>query len=204
METSDDGLSHPFKGAGTIANGLSGIKHALVKWWSGEVVKWWSAPSFSTDAEYTKRFNPLNAELNPICHLLAFLGAHHILHVSRIRVKCPTGENLQDWIWTNVGVASRIHIDGNFFLCVGNSLLICPSTLSPPCIFQSCKKWTILPSQCSNQQITKAILLKCSPLRTFVERLDTKPRSAKSRSRPSANGTGRLWLRTDDFLCVSS
>jgi len=32
-------------------------------------------------------FNPLNAELNPICHLLAFLGAHHILHVSRIRVK---------------------------------------------------------------------------------------------------------------------
>jgi len=31
--------------------------------------------------------NPLNAELNPICHLLALLGAHHILHVSRIRVK---------------------------------------------------------------------------------------------------------------------
>jgi hypothetical protein len=32
-------------------------------------------------------FNPLNAELNPICHLLALLGAHHIVHVSRIRVK---------------------------------------------------------------------------------------------------------------------
>ena len=31
--------------------------------------------------------NPLNAELNPICHLLALLGAHHILHVTRIRVK---------------------------------------------------------------------------------------------------------------------
>ena len=30
--------------------------------------------------------NPLNAELNPICHLLVLLGAHHILHVSRIRV----------------------------------------------------------------------------------------------------------------------
>ena len=29
--------------------------------------------------------NPLNAELNPICHFLA-LGAHHILHVSRRRV----------------------------------------------------------------------------------------------------------------------
>jgi len=32
-------------------------------------------------------FNPLNAKLNPICHLLALLGAHHILHISRIRVK---------------------------------------------------------------------------------------------------------------------
>jgi hypothetical protein len=30
--------------------------------------------------------NPLNAELNLICHLLALLGAHHILHVGRIRV----------------------------------------------------------------------------------------------------------------------
>jgi len=32
--------------------------------------------------------NPLNAELNPICHLLALLGAHHILHVGRKRVNC--------------------------------------------------------------------------------------------------------------------
>jgi hypothetical protein len=30
--------------------------------------------------------NPLNAELNSIFHLLALLGAHTILHVSRIRV----------------------------------------------------------------------------------------------------------------------
>jgi len=29
--------------------------------------------------------NPLNAELNLICHLLALLGSHPILHVSRIR-----------------------------------------------------------------------------------------------------------------------
>ena len=35
-------------------------------------------------------FNPLNAELNPICHLLALLGAHHILHFSRIRVNVLT------------------------------------------------------------------------------------------------------------------
>ena len=31
--------------------------------------------------------NPLHAKLNPICHLLALLGGHHIIHVSRIRVK---------------------------------------------------------------------------------------------------------------------
>ena len=36
---------------------------------------------------HTHKINPLNAKLNPICHLLALLGTHHILHVSRIRVK---------------------------------------------------------------------------------------------------------------------
>ena len=30
--------------------------------------------------------NPSNAELDPICHLLALLGAHHIFHVSGLRV----------------------------------------------------------------------------------------------------------------------
>ena len=35
--------------------------------------------------------NPLNAELNPTCHLLALIGAHHIFHVSRIRVKERVG-----------------------------------------------------------------------------------------------------------------
>ena len=35
----------------------------------------------------TTNLNRLNPELNPICYLLALLGAHHFLHVSRIRVK---------------------------------------------------------------------------------------------------------------------
>jgi hypothetical protein len=34
------------------------------------------------------KINPLNAELNPICHLLALLRARLIFHVSRIRVNC--------------------------------------------------------------------------------------------------------------------
>jgi hypothetical protein len=36
---------------------------------------------------HSRYLNPLNAELNPICRLLSLLGARHILHVSRIRVK---------------------------------------------------------------------------------------------------------------------
>jgi len=31
-------------------------------------------------------FKVLNAELNSICHPLALLGAHHIFHVSGLRV----------------------------------------------------------------------------------------------------------------------
>jgi len=47
--------------------------------------------------------NTLKTQLNPICHLLALLGAHHILHVSRIRVKqvmweTITEKNLQSFI----------------------------------------------------------------------------------------------------------
>ena len=45
------------------------------------------------------RFNLLNAELNPICYLLALLGAHHFLHVSRIRVKSLTLRLLMSYIY---------------------------------------------------------------------------------------------------------
>ena len=34
--------------------------------------------------------NPLNAELNPICHLLALLGGATIVVVSRLRVNTTT------------------------------------------------------------------------------------------------------------------
>jgi hypothetical protein len=34
--------------------------------------------------------NTLNTELKPICHLLALLGAHPILHVSGIKVNDET------------------------------------------------------------------------------------------------------------------
>jgi hypothetical protein len=41
--------------------------------------------------------NPLNTEFNPICHLLALLGAHHILHISRIRIIKPLHQNLKQF-----------------------------------------------------------------------------------------------------------
>ena len=44
--------------------------------------------------------NPLKPELNPICYLLALLGAHHFLHVSRIRVKSLTLRRLMSYIWS--------------------------------------------------------------------------------------------------------
>jgi hypothetical protein len=46
----------------------------------------------------TCMINTLNAELNAICHLLALLGAHNILHVGRIRVKLSGCYKL-DSVW---------------------------------------------------------------------------------------------------------
>ena len=53
------------------------------------------------DAEWHKPkwyINPLNAELNPICHLLALLGGATIVVVSRLRVN----ENKWNWAWNCV------------------------------------------------------------------------------------------------------
>ena len=49
---------------------------------------------------WEENINLLNAELNPICHLLALL-AHHIFHVSGLRVKMDVqevGRGNVDWI----------------------------------------------------------------------------------------------------------
>jgi hypothetical protein len=45
------------------------------------------------------RLNPFKPELNSICYLLALLGAHHCLHVSRIRVKLLTFRLLLSYIY---------------------------------------------------------------------------------------------------------
>ena len=54
--------------------------------------------------------NPLNAELNTICCLLALLGAHHFFHVSRIRVKSLTLRLLMSYIYgASILDVSRSH-----------------------------------------------------------------------------------------------
>jgi len=59
---------------------------------AGSVTRELSHYSFKSFwCQYSRHsFNPLNAELNPICHLLALLGAHLILHFSSIRVNVLT------------------------------------------------------------------------------------------------------------------
>ena len=47
----------------------------------------WSNPLNALQEAIHYSFNPLNDELNPILHLLALLGAHHIFHFSGLRVK---------------------------------------------------------------------------------------------------------------------
>ena len=50
---------------------------------------------FSEYCDMHPSCNPLNAQLNPICHLLALLGACPFLHISKIRVN--TGSAC-DWV----------------------------------------------------------------------------------------------------------
>ena len=54
--------------------------------------------------------NPLNAELDPICYLLALLGPHHFLHVSRIRVKLLTLRLLMSYTYTHTYIYIYIYI----------------------------------------------------------------------------------------------
>ena len=82
-------------------------------------------PSSTEEVQDTKKIdcqkeliNPLNAELNPICHLLALL-AHHFLHVSRIRVKSLTLRLLMSYIY--IYICIYIYIYGAPILDVSRS-----------------------------------------------------------------------------------
>jgi len=74
--------------------------------------------------------NTLNTELNSTCHFLALLGAHHILHVSRIRVK-PTVKVKQSRY--RPGVAQKVPgNEGSTFHDNGNGGEVVSLTHRPP------------------------------------------------------------------------
>jgi len=60
-------------------------------------------------------FNPLNAELNPICHLIALLGSATIVVVSRLRVK-------QVLLVAEFSLWSRMYSAVDFYLTHYNKL----------------------------------------------------------------------------------
>ena len=60
--------------------------------------------------------NPLNAELNPTCYLLALLGAYHFLHVSRIRVKSLTLRLLMSYIYIYTHTHTHTYMEHLFLL----------------------------------------------------------------------------------------
>ena len=72
-------------------------------------------------SETEETLNTLNPELNPICYLLALLGAYHFLHVSRIRVKSLTLRLLMSYIYTYIYIYIYIYIYGAPILDVSRS-----------------------------------------------------------------------------------
>ena len=85
-------------------------------------------------------FNPLNAELNPICHMLTLLGAHHILHVSRIRVKLiRTNNAFRNSLFPFISLLWQVH-QMCFFLSVFMyvfSFVVCYWIQFYTCIFRA-------------------------------------------------------------------
>ena len=77
------------------------MAHKIIIWpnaWKSHRNESADVGSTFTTLPIAENFNPLNAELNPICYFLALL-AHHFLHVSRIRVKSLTLRLLMSYIY---------------------------------------------------------------------------------------------------------
>ena len=68
-----------------------------ISWWTWQMDwLWWNDTLAHAPPPPV---NPLKPELNPICYLLALLGTHHFLHVSRIRVKLLAFRLLMSYIY---------------------------------------------------------------------------------------------------------
>ena len=66
-----------------VSSEMNFFSHTPVDIWTSEIPN----TNLYTIFYVPIRLNPSNAEINPLYHLLALLGTHHILHVSRVRIK---------------------------------------------------------------------------------------------------------------------
>ena len=80
---------------------VSSISISLVQYYrvSTKSFPYYKETTWNTNIFFQLLLNHLNPELNPICYLLVLLGAHHFLHVSRIRVKLLTLRLLMSYIY---------------------------------------------------------------------------------------------------------
>ena len=104
----------------------------------------------SACASQMSQFNPLNAELNPICHLLALLGPHPIFHVSGLSstaVGCACSS------WQPVGTA-RIFTDLHCSLCTLPCIVfVCSQSMGM--IYVPCQNRAIRAATCHNLSNTE-------------------------------------------------
>ena len=85
---------NPISNTGCLSLRLSCLLVKLIRQlpplniWPNYMIFWisYSETGRNLNCQVRRTLNPLNAELNPIRHLLALVGARHIVHVSRIRV----------------------------------------------------------------------------------------------------------------------
>ena len=66
--------------------------------------------------------NPINAELNPIHHLLALAGAHHFVHFNRVSVKSVSTHANYSCLSHDPHILC-INIIKCLFFCYGDALM---------------------------------------------------------------------------------
>jgi len=83
---------------------------------------------------FNSGFKGLNAELIPICHLLALVGAHPIFHVSRLRVKDRPSAVISCGFSVVIEIISSSHFSSRPVCSGTNSPSVCGAELAAQCL----------------------------------------------------------------------
>jgi len=100
-------------------------------------IRWAPINASKQQMEFNSAFKGLNAELNPICHLLALLLAHLILHVSRIRVKTKHRTNTRLQALLECSVKWK-DVEVHHPACLSLFAYLAPLTQHPPTVYRVC------------------------------------------------------------------